>query len=90
MGYSTKSTMELIAHLHDLYTCIASMEMAENDEIIHAPYNAEEPLESLIERLNESPDSATAASEPVSQTQLVRIAYGLVAETGQYPEDLRA
>ena len=28
--------------------------------------------------------------EPVSDTQLVRITYGLVAETGQYPEDCRA
>ena len=35
-------------------------------------------------------DFATADGDPVSETQLVRIAYGLVAETGQYPEDCRA
>ena len=32
-------------------------------------------------------DFATAASEPVSETQLVHITYGLVAKTVQYPED---
>ena len=32
----------------------------------------------------------TATGKPVSETQLVCIAYGLVAETGQYPEDYRA
>ena len=35
-------------------------------------------------------DFSTAAREPVSETQLVRITYGLVAETGHYPEDCRA
>ena len=44
--------------------------------------DSEEQLESLIERLNECAYFATAASEPVSETQLVRIAYGLVDETG--------
>ena len=32
----------------------------------------------------------TAAGEPVSETQQVRIVYGLAAKTGQYPEDSRA
>ena len=55
-----------------------------------AAYNSEELLESLIERLDKCVDFATEAGDPVSETQLVRIAYGLVAETGQYPEDCRA
>ena len=52
-------------------------------------YNAEEPLESLIERLNKCAYFSTAAGEPVSDTQLVRIAYGMVAEMGHYPEYCR-
>ena len=64
--------------------------MAENDERLRASYNNEEPLEILIERLNECADFATASGKPVLETQLFRIAYGLVAETGKYPEDFRA
>ena len=61
-----------------------------NDERLQASYNSEDPLEILIKRLNECVEFATAASKPVSETQLVRISYGLVTETGQYPEDCRA
>ena len=64
--------------------------MAANDERFRASYNSEEPLESLIERLNKFADIATAAGEPVSETQLVRITYGLVEYKSQYPEDCRA
>ena len=57
--------------------------MSANDERLQASYNAEETLGSLIERLNECADFATAAGKIVLETQLVHIAYGLVAETGQ-------
>ena len=57
--------------------------MAANDERLRASYNAEEPLKSLTERLNKCAEFATAADDPVSETQLVRIAYSQVAETGK-------
>ena len=50
----------------------------------------EELIKSLIERLKECADLVTSAKEPVSETQFVRIAYGLVAETDQYPEYFQA
>ena len=61
--------------------------MAANNEILRASYNTEEPLKSLIKRLNKCADFATASGEPVSETQLVRITYRLVADTGKYPDD---
>ena len=57
-----------------------------NDNRLRTPYNKEDPLESLIERLNNCADLSTAASELVSETQLVCIAYGMVSDTGKYPE----
>ena len=88
--YATRSTMDLLTHLYKNYARISPSDMAANDERLRASYNAEEPLESLIESLNECADFATAAREPVLETQLVHIAYGLVDETGQYPEDFWA
>ena len=72
------------------YAGISPSDTSENDERLQASYNAKEPLKSLIERLNECADFATASGKPVSEMELVRIAYRLVAETGQYPEDCRA
>ena len=88
--YTTSYTMDLIKHLYEHYACISLSEMAANNERLRAYYNAEEALESLVERLNECADLATAACKPVLETQLVHISYGLVAETFQYPEDCRA
>ena len=82
-GYVNKFTIELITHLYNNYTRISATDIAANGGRLCVPYNAEEPLESLIERINECTDFATASSEPVSETQLVRISYRLVAETRQ-------
>ena len=50
----------------------------------------EEPLEGLIERIHEYKDFSVAASDSVSETNTVRIAYGLVAETDHYPRYCRS
>ena len=84
------STMDLIKHLYEHYTRISSMDMTVKNARLRVSYNAKEPLESLIERINECADFATADSEPVLEAQLVCIAYGMVAKTGKYPEDCRA
>ena len=47
--------------------------MAANDERLRMTYNTEEPIETLTKRLNKCADFSTADSEPVSETQLVRI-----------------
>ena len=82
--------MELITNLYDNYARISSTDVAANNKIIRSPYNVEEPLKSLIKRINECEDFATSVSELVSDNHIVRITYGLVAETGLYPEDSRA
>ena len=82
--------MDLITHLYNHYTHISPSDMVENDERLRASYNTKEPPEILITRLNECTDFTTAAGEPVSETQLVRITYKLVADTGTYPEYCKA
>ena len=76
--YATRSKMDLLTHLYEKYACISPSDMMANDKRIRASYNAEDPLE----RLDECTDFATAIGEPVSETQLVSIAYELVVDTG--------
>ena len=64
-------------------------DLAKNDKNLREPCNPEEPLKSLYKRLNECVDYTTAAGEPISEVQFVHIAYGLVAETGQFQGDCR-
>ena len=67
--------MYSINHLYEHYSHISSMDRVANDERLRESYNTEEPLESLIKRLNECADFATAAIEIVLETQLVQITY---------------
>ena len=89
-SYATSSTIDLIKHIYKRYIRIPSTDMAANDKRLQASYNAEEPLKSLTKRINKYADFSTAASKSVSDTQLLLITYGLVSNTGQYPEDCRA
>ena len=79
--YVTKKTLELIQHFYSHYT--------DNDERLRSSYNAEDSLKVPIERLNKYYEFSAAASDTLSQTQLVFVAYRLVAKTVQYPEDCR-
>ena len=88
--YATKTTLDLIQNLYTHYTCIYVTDMSDNDERLWSPYNEEEPLKGLIKRLNGCADFAAVASDLVSETQLIRIAYRLVADTVHYPEDFWA
>ena len=87
--YTKKMTLELIHNLYTHYAQISATDMSANDERPKYPYNAEEPLEGIIERLNECADLAAAETETVSKTQLVRIACGLIEDTGQHLKDCR-
>ena len=87
--YATKMTLDIIQNIYTQYTCIYATEMSANDKRLQYPYNAEKSIEGIIERLNECSDLAAAASDQVSTTKLVHITYGLIEETGQYPEDFQ-
>ena len=82
-GYATRLTMDILTHLYKNYARISPSDMTSKNERLQALYNSEEPLENLIKRIDECADFVTASGEPVSETQLVRITYGMVAETGQ-------
>ena len=58
--------------------------MSVNDKKILSCYNVEKPIEGLIKRLNKCAYFSAVAIETVTDTKLLLIVYGLVAETGQY------
>ena len=77
-------SLDTRTHRYKNYIRISATDMAENDKNIKLPYNAEKPLNILIEILNKYADFAVSAGETLMDTQLVCIAYCLVAETGHY------
>ena len=58
-------------------------DLAEKCRKLQETYNTYKPLKILYTRNNECVDYVTATGKPITEGQVVRIAYGLVAETGQ-------
>ena len=88
-GYSGATMLTLLSHLYAHYAQILATYLAENGRNIRETYNPDEPLENLYTRVNECIDYTTVAGEPINEGQVVRIAYGIVAETGKFQEDCR-
>ena len=80
IGYATKSTLVILAHLHSKYACISTTDMVANNERLRLPYK---------ERLNECADFSAAEGGLVTETHIISIVYGLVSETVQYLEYFR-
>ena len=70
--------MNLLSHLYTHYARISATDLEENDRKLQETYNIYKPLKILYTSLNEYIDYATAAGEPITEGQVVRIAYGLV------------
>ena len=79
--------LDLATHIYAHYANISANDISENSKRLLSPYNAEDTLECLIQRLKKFSDFADSASELVTETKIVRIAYGLVTYMGQHPGD---
>ena len=64
-----------------------STDLELNNYKMRQPFNIDEPVKSVYTRLNECIDYANLAGKPITEEQVVRIAYGLIAETGQFQEN---
>ena len=80
-SYKMITTINIIQILYANYTRIYATDIAANSKRLFLPYNAKELLKSLIERLNKYVNFAAVAYELITETQLVHVAHGLVAET---------
>ena len=60
-----------------------SIDPANNKKNLRDPWNPDEPLKIIYMRLNECVEYAALAGKPITEGQVIHIAYSLVAETGQ-------
>ena len=79
--------IDLIVHLYRNYTRISAADLAVNDTHLQEAYNANDPLQSLYERLNKREYYAAVTIDTITEGQIVWIAFGLVYETRKYIED---
>ena len=74
--------LTLLSHLYGQYAGLSATDLAEKDRKIWETSNPDEPLKSLYTRLNKCVDYVTASGKHITEEQVVRIPYSLVAEIG--------
>ena len=64
-------------------------DLEDNDKRARAEYNVNQPVEFLINQIDDSVDIAAAAVNPYLAEQVVTIAYNLVFKTGMFADDCK-
>ena len=83
VGYTNRTTMELITHLYNSYGNITQIDLNDNDVRMKTPYDITTPIENLFKQIDEAVAYADAGNSAFTVTQIVTAAYLLVFNTGE-------
>ena len=89
IGYGKTTTWALLNHLYATYANISSSVLQDNDKRLRAPYNSNQPFETLIYHVENAVDYASAGDTPYTPAQVVGIAFQLVFQTGLFNDDCK-
>jgi hypothetical protein len=69
---------------------IASTELTQNYERINTPYDPNQPIEKLFQKIQDARAFAVAGGQPYGAAMIVNVTYTLVFNTGFFPDACRA
>ena len=90
VGYGLTTTRTILDHLYATYVNISSTDLQENDNVFRTPYNINQPIETLIDRVKNCGDYATPGNTPYSLEQVISIAFQFIYHTGLFVDDCKA
>jgi hypothetical protein len=90
VGYANCKSLQLLIHLLTYYAMIAPTELTQNYERLNTPYNPNQPVETLFQKIQDALAFAVAGGQPYGDAMIVNVAYILVFNTGLFPDACRA
>jgi hypothetical protein len=90
VGYANCTSLQLLNHLLTYYAMIAPTELTQNYERLNAPYDPNQPIETLFQQIQDARAFAVAGRQPYGAAMIVNVAYTLVFNTGLFPDACRA
>jgi hypothetical protein len=85
VGYANCTSLQLVTHLLTYYAMIAPTELTQNYERLHAPYDPNQPIETLFQHIQDARAFAVASGNPYGEAMIVNVAYTLVFNTRLFP-----
>jgi hypothetical protein len=81
VGYVNCTSLQLLTHLLTYYDMIAPTELTQNYERLNAPYDPNQPIETLFQQVQDARAFAVASGQPYGTAMIVNVAYTLVFNT---------
>jgi hypothetical protein len=85
VAYANCTSLQLLTHLLTYYAMIAPTELTQNYERLNAPYDPNQPIEMLFQKIQDAWEFAVAGGQPYGAAMIVNVAYTLVFNTGLFP-----
>jgi hypothetical protein len=89
VGNANCTSLQLLTHLLTYYAMIAPTELTQNKERINTPYDPNQPIETLFQKIQDARAFAVAVGQPYGAAMIVNVAYTLEFNTGLFPDACR-
>jgi hypothetical protein len=90
VGYENCTSLQLLTHLLTYYAMIAPTELRQNYKRLNTPYDPNQPIETLFQKIQDARAFVVAGGKPYGAAMIVNVAYTLVFNTGLFPDAFRA
>ena len=78
VGYGLTSTRTILEHIYTNYAIISSTDLQENNAVFRTPYDINQPIETLFDRVENCGDYAADRNTPYNLEQVLGIVFQLV------------
>jgi hypothetical protein len=90
VGYANCTSLQLLTHLLTYYAMIAHTALTKNYERLNTPYDPNQPIETLFQKIQDARAFAVAGGQPYGAARIFNVAYTLVLNTGLFADACRA
>jgi hypothetical protein len=84
IGYTNYMSLQFASHLLRYYALIAPTELTQNYECLNMPYDPNQTIETLFQKIQDARAFAVAGGQPYDDAMIVNVAFTLVFNTGQF------
>jgi hypothetical protein len=90
VGYANCTSLQLLTHILTYYAMIAPTDLTQNYERLNTPYDPNQPIETLFQKIQDARAFAVAGGQPYGAAMIINVAYTLGFNTGLFPDACRA
>jgi hypothetical protein len=89
MRFQTKSwvtpiiSLQLVTHFLTYYAMIAPTELTQNYDRLNAPYDPNQPIETLFQKVQDAQSFVVEGGQPYGPAMIVNVVYTLVFNVGR-------